>query len=458
MKLEKINLYLIFITCLGFCLRLYRLDGPCLWFDEICTTIRIQYTLSETVKHLIYSPFPPLYYIMMKLWTSLFGNNEFAIRFPSLFFSVLSIVFVFKLSKEIFDEKVGLIAALLLSVSAYSINYAQEAKMYAMEWSLGILSFLFFYKYIKTNKIINLFLYIFVTLLCIYTMYVGYIFIVIQNIFSFVFFKRKQLIIWWAGQLVIIFLYLPWINAFFYTAGHGSGIGWVPRTNNYAAFIGELFTAVLSINTGKKNIAELCLYLFLIVSAFINIKIPWKKNIFDVKKEGVFIISWIVIPVIIYLSIDIFMYPILIVRYLGLIHIPLIILISKGLNKYNKKIQFVLLSLLVVIISINHLYPYYKHQLKFCYQEWRELAGYLRAKVTSDDLILSDCDSNVIKYYYKDKEIIPLYNFETSIVQKYNCIYIIYIYKQPRIEESKDYTIVQEYFPRGIGLMQLKKV
>lgn len=442
--------------CLGFCLRLYHLDAPCLWFDEICTTLRIQYTLPETIKHLVYSPFPPLYYIVMKLWANIFGNSEFSIRFPSLLFSVLSIIFIFKLSKEIFNENVGLIAALLLSISPYSINYAQEAKMYAMEWSLGILSFLFFYKYVKTNKIINLFYYIFVTLFCIYTMYVGYIFMVIQNIFSFVFFKRKRLIIWWIGQLVIILLYLPWINVFFYTAGHGSGIGWVPKTNNYTAFIGELFTTVLGINTGKKNIIELCLYVFFIASAFINIKIKQKIYIFDVKKEGAFIISWILIPIIIYLSIDILMYPILIVRYMGLIHIPLIILISKGLNKYNKKIQITLLSLLIAIILLNHLYPYYKYQLKFCYQEWRELANYLRAKVTPDDLILSDCDSNVIKYYYKDKEILPLYNFETgNIIQKYKRIYMIYIYGQPKIEKFKDYTIVQEYFPRGIGLLQL---
>ena len=104
----------------------------------------------QVIKNLSVSHFPPLYYILMHLWVNIFGVSEISLRFPSLIFSVLSIFFIFKLTKALYDEEVGLISALLLSVSPYSINYAHDAKMYSMLWFLGILSFYYFYKF--TNR------------------------------------------------------------------------------------------------------------------------------------------------------------------------------------------------------------------------------------------------------------------------------------------------------------------
>ncbi|MBL7831969.1 MAG: glycosyltransferase family 39 protein, partial [Saprospiraceae bacterium] len=54
---------------------------------------------------------PPLTLWFMSASISVFGNTEFAVRLPSLIFSLLSIVLSFKIILKLFDLKTALIVA-----------------------------------------------------------------------------------------------------------------------------------------------------------------------------------------------------------------------------------------------------------------------------------------------------------------------------------------------------------
>ncbi|MFA5411512.1 MAG: hypothetical protein WC321_06650, partial [Candidatus Omnitrophota bacterium] len=81
---------------IGFLLRVYRLGGSNLWFDELMTAGRVSFPFSQIIKGTATLPFPPLYYIVTHLWVKTFGISEFSLRFPSLIFSLLSIFLIFK--------------------------------------------------------------------------------------------------------------------------------------------------------------------------------------------------------------------------------------------------------------------------------------------------------------------------------------------------------------------------
>lgn len=283
LKNNKTVIVLLLILILGFFLRLYHLGYRSLMWPELCTAGRIDYTLVQTVKNLFGTRQTPLYYIMMNSWVKFFGNSEFSLRFPSLIFSVLSIIFIFKLAKELFNEKVGLISALLLSVSPYSILFAQHAKMYSMLWCLGILSFLFFHRFTKNNEMRNLLSYVVFTTASIYTMYIGFIFIIVQNILFFAFPDNvKKCRRWILGQLMIILLYLPWMDKIFYNRssirefviwGH-------PKIDNYFLFFKRIFfqtTGILGENLYLRQL-EFFLYLFLIIAAVVYFRNIRKKS------------------------------------------------------------------------------------------------------------------------------------------------------------------------------------
>src|SRR3990167_4926541 len=82
----------------------------------------------------------PVYYILVHYWTKIFGLSEFKLRFFSAIFGIASIYMIFLLGKTIFNEKVGLIAAFILSINHQHIYYSQEARNYSFLVFLALLS------------------------------------------------------------------------------------------------------------------------------------------------------------------------------------------------------------------------------------------------------------------------------------------------------------------------------
>lgn len=107
-------------------LRLINLNQS-LWLDEAISFIAVKnYNFLEIITK--FSPgdvHPPLYYLILKLWTALFGYSEIALRFPSVIFGVLTVFLVYKIG--------GKKAAFFMAINPLAIYYSQEARMYSLE-------------------------------------------------------------------------------------------------------------------------------------------------------------------------------------------------------------------------------------------------------------------------------------------------------------------------------------
>ena len=141
---------LFFILLLGFILRLVSLNQS-LWLDEAITVLAVKnHSFLQIITQYIGGDFhPPGFYLLLNLWTKIFGYSEVSARFPSVLFGVATIWIVYLLTKKLFSEKVGLLAAFLLAINPLHIYYSQEARMYAFAAFAVSLSFLFFIKLIK---------------------------------------------------------------------------------------------------------------------------------------------------------------------------------------------------------------------------------------------------------------------------------------------------------------------
>lgn len=470
LKNKKTVVFLLFIVIVGFFLRVYHLGRPSLWYDELMTAGRINYSFAQTVKNLAASPFPPLYYILMNLWVRIFGNSEFFLRFPSLIFSVLSIIFIFYLAKGLFDERIGLFSALFLSISPYSIYYAQEAKMYSMLWSLAILSFLFFHRFMTNNKIGSLLLYVVFTTISIYTMYIGFIFILIQNILFICFFKAKWLKKWLLGQLLIILLYLPWVDKFFYTAVNKTGVDWIHRVDSYLTVLATIFYVTLGGVVKHKRFIELGVYCFLIISSVISLSNAKQRKYFlNFTQSDHMLFIWVIVPLVLFGFINILVCPLLAgytTRYAGFIHIPLIILMSKGINKYKAKFKYTLLIFLLLVTFFYRLYPLYQYSYRALGDDWRTFLNELRQRGDNNSLILTDLPLSVIQYYNKDYETCALEYIEVlkrnAFNKNYDSIFVVYRYKVlnknnllPKL--IKKYEVRENYSKPPNGFLWLKR-
>lgn len=166
--------YLIaFLLILGVFFRFYNLDFSMYWYDETKTSLRISgYTTEEFVEQ-VYTGEPatveslldtyqtpnetagwgetfnalaqhpehsPLYYVLARFWTQLFGSSVTAIRVLSAIIGVLILPFAYWLGRELFDSPlVAWLTAAFIAISPFHVLYAKEAREYGL-WTLAILA------------------------------------------------------------------------------------------------------------------------------------------------------------------------------------------------------------------------------------------------------------------------------------------------------------------------------
>src|SRR6476660_3863085 len=146
------NYLLVCLLALGAFLRLYHLDFQSVWLDEINTLndANPDFTLSEVFASVAkYDLHPPLYFFVIHFLFKLFGYTAFVARLFSVGCGIAAIFAMYNLGKELINRQVGLIAAALLCVNAYQIDYSQEARPYMMFCLFAILSFSYLARFIK---------------------------------------------------------------------------------------------------------------------------------------------------------------------------------------------------------------------------------------------------------------------------------------------------------------------
>ena len=123
----------LFLFVTAFLMRLISLNQS-LWLDE-AVTAKVVRQFSVFQISSMFSPadfHPPLYYIIMKIWTTVFGSSEIALRMPSVIFSVLTGHAVYLIGARLKNQRFGLWAAALYLFNPLAVYYSQEARMYAM--------------------------------------------------------------------------------------------------------------------------------------------------------------------------------------------------------------------------------------------------------------------------------------------------------------------------------------
>jgi len=142
-------LTLLLLFAGGVALRLQSLASKPFWFDE-CFSVEVARISWGDFLHLLWwrEANMSLYYVLLRVWLQ-FGHSEFFIRSLSVLISAGTVLAVYWLARLLFDRRVGLIAAALITFNAYSVRYAQEARSYALFLLLATLSSGFFVAWLR---------------------------------------------------------------------------------------------------------------------------------------------------------------------------------------------------------------------------------------------------------------------------------------------------------------------
>lgn len=116
---------------LGAALRFRGIAREGAWADELWTLLIADPTFgfAEFWRHVLADAHPPLYYLLMRGWSAVFGQSDLAARLPS---AIAGIVTLGAAGAAPLPKSGRLTLMALLAVSPGAIHFAQEARAYAL--------------------------------------------------------------------------------------------------------------------------------------------------------------------------------------------------------------------------------------------------------------------------------------------------------------------------------------
>ena len=377
--------FLLFAALLRFTL----LGSKSLWFDEAFSARYSGNLVSQIINPGWQKPdpHPPLYYLGLHYWIELFGDRENSIRMPSAVLSLGNVGLLFLLGSRVFNPKIGLMAAGLLSVAPLSIWYAQEARMYAAVTFLGLLAALF----LSWDRWLALPL---LGLTLAVGFYVDYTFFVLWTVLSAVWFVH-----WWYGAKVMQPLW-TWL-----VATVGAFILYIPWGNQFLLFINNfndfhIFERLQQqIGFPILSPAEiLILFNFFGIGVVVLVFVVWRLFQYPNLRKGlilfllfIFIIATIVFAIPRFYTVK---------RFLLLVWPYFILGVSWGLmqlGKWRIRLWIGLLGLsLAAALVVLFLVPK---------DDWRSVVRYINANVAAGDVVWIDPPWNRTAFAYYEPTI-----------------------------------------------------
>ncbi len=153
MRYLKKHWVLITILLAATLLRFWHLTAISLWHDEAFSALLIKYNWSEMLYRIGLDVHPPMYYILLRFWHYIFGDSLLALRGMSVFFGVATVWISYKFVYTAFkNQKAAFIAAALVAVNPFQVQYVTEARMYTMGAFFAVLAAYFLTKALHTQK------------------------------------------------------------------------------------------------------------------------------------------------------------------------------------------------------------------------------------------------------------------------------------------------------------------
>lgn len=135
---------LVSVLIIGLGVRSYGLGQRSLWFDEgVSVTSISDFSWTDMVDRTGQAVHPPLYYIVLRLWSLCVGTSVVALRSFSVLMAGATMVGVYLLCRDGYaadsgppeerlrgSRPIGVLAAALVAASAYHIAWSQQARMY----------------------------------------------------------------------------------------------------------------------------------------------------------------------------------------------------------------------------------------------------------------------------------------------------------------------------------------
>lgn len=353
-----------------------------LWLDEAIGAIVIKtFSFRDILlKFPLTDNHPPLYYLVLRAWSLIFGYSELSLRFPSIIFGVATVFFVYKIAKEL--TKVNpIIPAILLATSPLHIYYSQEARMYSLAAFLATGAIYFFLRTFKNPKLLDwIILGLFYTLLP----FSDYVPIFLFPVFVIYPLLKKVGLDWWKKFILtgipLLILGIFWLPIFLLQSEAGKQLLiTLPAWRNVAggATFKQLGVFWSKFVLGRISFFNKYIYYTLIFLASVPILTLLSKS-FKKWKENEIFWMWFAVPVVLGFLAS-FAFPAFIYFRFIFVLPSFYLLIALGKNK--------LLIALVIIFNLigwgTYVFDGTQHR-----EDWRGAVSFVKENVKPGEIVI----------------------------------------------------------------------
>jgi len=405
----------IIVIALG--LRLYGLDKQSLWYDEIIEETAFQRLFLHFNPNMPPENTPPLNSFFIYLAKQIFSGSDFALRTMPFIFGLISVPLLFLLARQLFNEKVGLIASFLLAISPFHIWYSQDARMYALQWMLALVSLIYFVKAMEKPSRGNYIGYGISTVAGLYTHQLTIFLVLLQGLYLLLFMRtyKSQFFKWIGTFSMVVILYLPWI-IYSLTSLMDRPAGF-SKEANLKAILYTIYTYSAGFSMGpslrelhlNQSLSVIKPYLLEIVSLMIFYGTLFVLGLWSIRKERPqfsLLLLILIVPIAGALILDRIIPNISYnVRYTGTALLAFLLFVANGIKWLTCLKPNILGKTLVVfaIITVTgfSVYSYSNYQFNKKYQkpDFRGAAAYINKKIMADDVVLCLINGWIINRY-----------------------------------------------------------
>ena len=373
--MEKLrNNFPFLVIILSLVLRLVVINQS-LWLDEAIGAIAARdFSYSKILREFMLSDnHPPLYYLFLKAWVSLFGFSEVSLRMPSVLFGVGTIYLVYKISKSL---KIGnwKLVIIMLATSPLHVYYSQEARMYSMAAFFAASTVYFFVR----QKWIFFSLAI---LVLAFTDYMPWFMFPVFPIYGFVKHKSKA----WFGSLMISFVplfvgLLFWVPIFIIQYWKGDWLlSTLPAWRDLVggANLKQLVLVWTKFVLGRLSFLNRLIYYSVVGLASIPFAVAL-KDAWKVRKKVFLTWLWLLVPLVLGFLFSVATPAFSYFRYVYVLPAFYILL---GAN-LKKSIMFLVLFINLVGLSIYYLNPRQQRE------NWRGAVSFVETRIREGEIVL----------------------------------------------------------------------
>jgi len=339
-----------------------------------------------------------LYHVLLHFWLQL-GTEEFAVRSMSAILAIASIAPVYGIGTRLLGSNTGLIASLLLTVNAFFIRYAQEARAYSLVLFLGAASSYLFLRAIERPSGKKWAIYVIVGALSMYAHFFG-VWVIAAHFFAAMVFgnglvRRRDLIF---SHSFIALLASPLLVPILSPGSYSNHIGWLEKPS--LGKLADLFEALTGYGGPvlASVYAVVCSYALLY--AVIHRRTPGVRFI---PWRYAFLFSWLFLPVLGSFLFSILLKPIFHFRYL-IIALPALVLIAGDGVQHIRPAWLKLATLgLLLALSCPGLVALYREEEPFIRENWKAATKYVLDNSEMRDGIVFQRPfvRNPFEYYFR---------------------------------------------------------